>query len=153
MLALWWPTNADTYPLTLIKQRKIYAMNTKSRINWKLFRLLFGAGVFGSLAALPYTLTILGDQISESSKSLPLIMAIITAQNVAGLAFALYFGLLLGKKVGLGAPILEDWLAKRPTKERLKSVSLFSVKWGVFAGALILVGDDVFALFMEEITF
>ena len=70
MLALWWPTNADTYPLTLIKQRKIYAMNTKSRINWKLFRLLFGAGVFGSLAALPYTLTILGDQISESAKSL-----------------------------------------------------------------------------------
>ena len=114
--------------------------------------MLLGAGVFGALAILPYALTLQGGSLKGHPIPLLAVLLRSTLQSTVLLGIAIFIGLWLGKKVGLGAPILEDWLAKRPVKEKLKSVSILSIKLGALAGVLIIGFDFVFSLFMKPIT-
>jgi len=124
-------------------------MKIKSLINWKLFGLLLGAGIFSFFAVLPYLLTFQGDALKDLPIPLPIALLLSSLQTTVLLAIFIFFGLLLGKKTDLGAPILSDWLMKRPVKEGLMPLALNAIKLGALAGILIYIGDYIFSFFIE----
>ncbi len=123
----------------------------KSIVNWKLFRLLLVAGMFGFIAVLPYTLTIQEETLKELPISLPLALLLSFIQTSILLSVVIFIGLYLRKRVGFELPILSDWIAVRPVKERLKPLVIHSIKLGVLAGTLILVFDYVFTFLINPL--
>ena len=113
--------------------------------------ILLGAGIFGTVAVFPYVLSIQGDVLNELPLSLPVILLLSLMQTTVLLSVSIFIGLFLGKKVGLGAPILSNWIAKQPVHRQLKENSWLSVKLGVLGGVLIIGFDYLFLQFMEPI--
>ncbi|PCI90168.1 CPBP family intramembrane metalloprotease [Candidatus Kaiserbacteria bacterium] len=128
-------------------------MKIKNIINWKLFRILLSAGVFGVVAIFPYLLTVQGDILKELPTPTHIVLLLSLIQTTFLISIAIFIGLLLGKKVGLGAPLISNWILKRPIKEELKSVGILGIKLGLLAGLMIIGLDYIFTLFMEPITF
>jgi membrane protease YdiL (CAAX protease family) len=128
-------------------------MKFKTVIDWKLFGIILGAGIFGFFAVLPFLLTIQGDVLRVLPISIPTLILLSLVQTTVLLSVAVFLGLLLGKKVGLGAPLLLRWVTKRPQEERLKPLAFLSIKLGILAGVLIIGFDFIFNRFMEPIAF
>lgn len=124
----------------------------KALVNLKMFGILLGAGVFGTLAVFPYLLTLQGEVLKELPIPLPAVLILSLLQTIILLSIAIFVGLVLGKKVGLGAPILENWIAKKPTKGAIKSTATLSVKLGVLTGVLIIGFDYIFSLLVEPLS-
>lgn len=113
------------------------------KTNWKLFIILLIASIFGVITIIPYSLTLQGGL----PQNLPLYV-ILTAtiiQNAVIFAVAIFIGLNLAKRVGLGLPILEGWLEGREVKSYLKSILGISVGLGILAGILIIGLDYLFS--------
>jgi membrane protease YdiL (CAAX protease family) len=125
----------------------------KSLINWKLFRILLALGLFGFFAVLPFLLNVQGDALRELAISIPTLLLLSLVQTTVLLSVAIFLGLLLGKKIGLGVPLLERWIAGRPQEEKIKPLASLSIKLGALAGILIIGFDFVFNQFMEPIAF
>jgi hypothetical protein len=115
---------------------------TKS-FNWKLFLILWLAGVFGVIAVIPYTMTLQSDMLQNLELPIPL-PALIAIQIIQGsilLAVLTALGLLLANRIGLGSPIIEAWLNKESITEKIKSILPISIILGLIAGVLIIVLD------------
>lgn len=106
-----------------------------SVINWRVFWILFVACIFGAFAVLPFQLTLQGMLLSE----VPLHLAII--QYCIIFSVVTFVGLLLSKKIGFGAPILERLTEKKEVKTYIKSMLGISIGLGFLAGILIIIGD------------
>ena len=125
---------------------KTEGKNSISKIvNWKLYLILLIAGTFGGIAIWPYTLTLEGGLLQNSPVPLSVLVAAQIIQTIALLAFTIFVGLYLAKKVGLGLPILEGWLEGREVKGCLKSILGISIGLGVLAGILIIGLDSLFS--------
>lgn len=116
------------------------------RFPWRLFWLLFVAGVLGVLAAIPLAIDLIGPTISAGPKPpfpFPVIIAIGVVQNLVMIAVMIFVGLKLGRTLGLGAPLLESWLnndaINAKWKQSLKSGLLVGVAVGVVLLALVLM--------------
>lgn len=116
------------------------------KTDWKLFIILLIASIFGVLAVLPYTFTLQGGLPQNLPIPLYLLLTIQIIQNAIIFAFAIFIGLRLAKKVGLGLPIIEGWLEGREVKSYLKSILGISVGLGLLAGVLIVGLDYLFAM-------
>jgi hypothetical protein len=116
------------------------------KTNWKMFIILLVASIFGVLAVLPYTFTLQGGL--PQNLPLPVYVLILAQiiQNALIFGVAIFIGLHLAKKVGLGLPILEGWLEGREVKSYLKSILGISIGLGLLAGVLIVGLDYLFAL-------
>jgi len=99
---------------------------SKDTVNWKLYLILLGACIFGTLAVLPYTLTLQGGLLENSTVPLYFILAAQIIQSIVLFSVTIFIGLLLSKKVGLELPILEGWLGGREVKK------LFKIRTGNF---------------------
>ncbi|MGB9978315.1 type II CAAX prenyl endopeptidase Rce1 family protein [Methanobacterium sp.] len=115
------------------------------KTNWKLFIILLIASIFGILAAFPYTLTIQGSLLQSLPVPLYVLLTGQIIQNTILFAFAIFIGLFLAKKVGLGLPVLEGWLEGREVKSYLKSILGISIGLGILAGILIIGLDYLFS--------
>jgi len=127
-------------------------MKIKNLINWKLFLFLFGAGLFGVIAIMPFLLTTQGDVLKELSIPLPVVILISTIQSAILIGIAIFIGLFLNKKVGFDTPIISSWLAGESISKKTKSVAIVSIKFGVLSGLLIIGFDYLFNFFIEPIT-
>ncbi len=81
---------------------------------WRLFWLLLAIGTVGVLAIIPIAIDLFGSAIPTAQMPpipLPLLILIGVVQNLGMLAVMVFVGLKLGQKLGLGAPLLEGWLA------------------------------------------
>jgi hypothetical protein len=116
------------------------------KTNWKLFIILLIASIFGVLAVLPYTFTLQGGLPQNLPIPLYLLLTIQIIQNAIIFAVAIFIGLRLAKKVGLGLPVLEGWLEGREVKSYLKSILGISIGLGLLAGFLIVCLDYLFAM-------
>ena len=119
---------------------------TQSRFNWPEFWVLTSAGIFGFVMLLPYALRSL-----PASTKYPLWVGFLlglvnTAILVAG---AVALGMSLGKRCGLGAPIVEAWLAGQRVVKRVVGILWPAVPAGVVAGLILLAADKYF--FMPRI--
>lgn len=125
----------------------------RTAVNKKMFLLLLAAGVLGSMAVLPYvwSLDLIPEEKLPAPKSVLVLAQII--QSVVMLSVAVFVGLYLGNKVGLGAPFIEDWLTGESVRDEFKCVIITSIVLGVVVGGLLFFLDRVvFAFFIEPVT-
>jgi membrane protease YdiL (CAAX protease family) len=110
-------------------------MNMKNLINWKLFFILLIACVLSSMLLIPYSLALTSSEVAIT----PLILLASAGQNLVLFAIAIFFGLFLSKKIGMGLPIMEGVLQKENKSKELRSILLPSIGFGVLAGVLIVI--------------
>ena len=86
------------------------------RAHWRVFGVLMLGAVLGAVALLPYTLAVLSRPPAPPGP-LPLALLVVASvvQTVVLTGIAAGLGLWLGDRVGLGAPLLRDWLGGDPT--------------------------------------
>lgn len=108
---------------------------------WKVCFILWAASIFGFIALLPYVLTLQADILEGTVLPipLPLLLVIQTLQNSLMFAIAIFIGLLLAKRIGLGLPILEAKLAGESVATRVRAILLPSIGLGVVIAALVIV--------------
>ncbi len=111
----------------------------------KLFLILLIACIFGTIAVLPYTLTLQGELLQNLPVPLYVLLAAQLVQSVVLFGVAIFIGLHLARKIGLGLPILEGWLEGREVKSYLKSIIGISIGLGILAGILIIGLDLLFS--------
>lgn len=111
----------------------------------KLFLILLIACIFGTIAVLPYTLTLQGELLQNLPVPLYVLLAAQLVQAIVLFGVATFVGLHLARKVGLGLPILEGWLEGREVKSYLKSILGISIGLGILAGILIIGLDLLFS--------
>lgn len=105
------------------------------------FFVLFGLGLFGTLAVIPYAFSLNQDKLSQANMPLPVIALVSFIQSALLMALAVGVGLLAGRSVGLGAPHIEAALAGNFEFDRMGPLLLLSVGLGIFSGALIVLLD------------
>lgn len=116
------------------------------KTNWKLFIILLIASIFGVIAVLPYTFTLQGGLPQNLPVPLYVLLLAQIIQNAVIFGVAIFIGLRLAKKVGLGLPVLEGWLDGKEVKSSLKSILGISIGLGLLAGILIVGLDYLFAM-------
>lgn len=107
------------------------------RFPWRLFWLLFVIGVLGALAIIPIAIDLFGSVVPTAQAPpipLPLLILIGVVQNLGMLAVMVFVGLKLGQKLGLGAPLLEGWLAGQSATNQWRASLRVSLREGLITG-------------------
>jgi membrane protease YdiL (CAAX protease family) len=120
-------------------------MDTTKPFNWKIFFILLAASVFGLVAVLPYTLALQADTLANLKLPvpLPLLIFLQVLQNIVMFTIAIFIGLFLANRIGLGLPILEAKLAGESVSTRVKAILLPSILLGV-VGSVLIIALDLF---------
>jgi len=120
-------------------------MEKQNQFNWKVFLALWGACIFSSLAVLPYALTLQAATLEKIKATVPLSIIIMAQviQSVVLFGIATALGLLLAKRIGLGAPLLERLFAGQKVADHIKPFLLTVILFGA-VGGLIIIGLDKF---------
>lgn len=115
---------------------------------WTLFGILLAAGLFASVAVLPYSLAInpgavdqLKANLAQKGSRLPAMLVVVLASTLqAGLliAIAIYFGLRATRAIGLGLPVLDAWLTGQSALPAILSGLPAALLVGLGAGVVIL---------------
>jgi len=112
---------------------------------WRVFWVLLLASLAGAAAGIPLILETFEPVLRSAPRPsipLPLLVAIGIAQNFILLGVIVWLGLFLGRKLSLGAPLLESWLYhEKPTvraRESLKSGTLVGIPVGIVLLIIIL---------------
>lgn len=79
---------------------------------WRLFFFLLALSIIGALAVVPYLRVVLRTTLSSRRLPLPL-PAVVFLQSAINFGLAIGLGLLLARRLGLGATLLENWLDGR----------------------------------------
>lgn len=106
---------------------------------WSEFGILLGAGLLGVLAIIPYSLTLYGAKLEKAPIPLPLLLSLQFLQNAFFVAIAVGLGLLLARKIDLGAPLLEGWLAGQEVSPKLRTILAPAVLLGLGTGVILLL--------------
>ena len=111
------------------------------RFPWRVFCLLLVASLAGAAAAIPLLFEVFRPLIRSAPLpiSLPLLIVVGIAQNAMLLGLVIGLGLLLGRKLGLGAPLLESWLYdEKPPINARGSLKLGALV-GIVVGIVLLI--------------
>lgn len=118
---------------------------TKTKFSWPEFWVLTCAGFFGVLASLPMILPLLENTPAHIKQltSIPVwaLVSIRVVQTAILVALFVALGVWLSKRCGLGAPIVEAWLAGQRVGQQVWGVLRVAVPSGVLAGAVILAAE------------
>jgi len=127
-------------------------MEKQNKFNWKVFFTLWLAAIVGTLAVLPYALTLQASTLEKITATIPFGVLIIaqTIQSIVLFGIVTSIGLLLAKRIGLGAPLLERFFAGEKIADQIKPFLLPTVLFGVIGG-LVIFGLDKF-VFMPALT-
>ncbi len=115
------------------------------------FLVLFGLGLFGGLAIIPYIFSLNRDKISQSRRPLPVLALLGFLQTAILTALAVGVGLLAAQPVGLGAPLIQAALAGKPVWDSILGFLPLAVGLGMLSAALLaLLERYVFAPHVPE---
>ena len=103
---------------------------------WRLFFVLLAGSLLGVLALLPYLTVVIRPMLAAHPLRLPLPL-IVLIQGTINFGVAIGLGLLLARKIGLGAPFLEAWLYGRPVPAG-RGLVLISCVTGIGLGLVTL---------------
>lgn len=112
------------------------------RFPWRVFWLLLLASLAGVAAATPLIFEefhAFVEAAPRPSIPLPLLIAVGVAQNVVLLGVLVGVGLLLARKLKLGAPLIESWLYREPPRVSARDSVKSGVLVGISVGIVILV--------------
>ncbi|MGE4611890.1 MAG: CPBP family intramembrane glutamic endopeptidase [Paracoccaceae bacterium] len=110
-------------------------------IDWKIFTLLLGVGVIGTVAVMPYALGMQANALAEVPFSLPMIILLSLAQTTVLLSVAIIVGLVASKRIGLRLPLITKFLAGQLSPTDIAAMMRIAVPAGLLAGAAIILGD------------
>jgi hypothetical protein len=114
----------------------------RTRFPWRVLWLLLVAALFGAAAAIPFLLEVFRPLIQNSPPipiPLPLLVLIGAAQNLLLFGVVIGVGLLLSKKLGLGAPLLESWLYHEESRVRAAASFKAGAPVGIAVGVIVTV--------------
>lgn len=108
----------------------------------KQFFVLFFAGVFATIAVLPYV----ADTIAKTELPLPLSTILILSVIQTSFLFLLvvFLGQKLTKKVGLDLPLLRNYLANKKLPPEWQGLIKIGIVTGLVTGIIIIAGDYIF---------
>jgi hypothetical protein len=112
------------------------------RFPWRVFWLLLIVSLCGAGAAIPLALEIFRPLIQSTpppTVSLPLLVVAGVAQNLVLFAVLIGVGLLLARKLGVGAPLLEGWLYHEASPVRLRDSLKHGALVGIAVGIVLLI--------------
>jgi membrane protease YdiL (CAAX protease family) len=117
----------------------------KTLINWKVFFILWIAGILGTMAVLPYVLELQSSVLNNVQLPLPLpaVIALQLVQNAILLAILIFGGMFFASRVGLGAPILDSATRGEAVAGKVRAILPLSIILGIL-GTLILLGLEIF---------
>jgi hypothetical protein len=128
-------------------------MRFRDLVDWNVYWLLFIVAEFSLLAALPYSITLTGEAIYDLGVSLPTVLATQFAQATVLFLVSIFTGLYLGKRTGLGTPVLDSLFRTRNLPANYGSVLKLSVFLGILVSFIIFILDRfVFSIFSEPLT-
>ena len=127
-------------------------MPSKNPLNKKIYITLLGASIISIIAVIPYAFTLQADILKLSPLPIPVLAIISIIQSSILFAIAIYLGLKLSNKIGLGLPVLESYFKSKKIEPNLKSIFLTSGYYGILAGVLIIIFDFVFKYLGVSIT-
>jgi hypothetical protein len=112
------------------------------RFPWRVLWLLLIASLLGAAAAIPFLLEVFHPLIQNSPPipiPLPLLVVIGVAQNFLLFGLIIGFGLLLARKMGLGAPLLESWIYHEDSPVRARDSFKAGAPVGIAVGVILVV--------------
>jgi membrane protease YdiL (CAAX protease family) len=112
----------------------------KTLVNWKKFFILWLAAILATLAVLPYSLELQSGLISQLDLLMPLpaLIALQTFQTGILFAILIFVGLILMKRIGLTAPILDSVANGKSCADKFSAILPISVGLGIIASLLII---------------
>jgi len=113
--------------------------------NWRLLGILVVAMFVSTVLVTPYALAIQGDTLKNIKLPLPLAL-LMPIQWVAGTLLCgilAAVGLVVARRIGLGLPFLEGWLARKPDWPYLRSFVWRAVLAGVLVSVAVLIIQKV----------
>jgi len=110
--------------------------------NWRLFFVLWVAGVFGVILVLPYAFAKIPDGLLSKAPPMYVLVPVEVFQGAIFLGLMTLAGLFFANRTGLRAPILEAWLDGRDVGPKLRSILVPSVLIGVI-GTLVIIGLEI----------
>ncbi len=131
---------SETKKTDMASMSKVTTNPSNGRLSLKVFAILVAGGVFGSLANLPYVLSL------TKLPPIPMWQLLLgtTLQALVLMAVITGLGLWLGGKVGLGAPLLKAWLAGDSNALHQFQASLpLSLGAGAIAGVLVWLLENL----------
>lgn len=114
--------------------------STSQQYPWRLFWLLFTAAILSALSIIPLASDMLAAVVAKievPNIPLPLLIAVGVVQNLAILALIVWLGLKLSRTLGLGAPLLESWIARSGVNAELNSRIGQTLRSGLFTGIAV----------------
>lgn len=120
-------------------------LSESPQYNWRLFFLIWGLGTFGLLAGLPYVLALQQKNLQGVHLYLPLpaVISIEIFVQILILGGISGVGLWLAERVGLGAPILANWLSGQPVRQDDRYAWLPTVLIGLAVSAIVVFLDNL----------
>jgi len=117
----------------------------KTIINWKVFFILWIAGILSVIAILPYVLSLQSNVLQnlELPIPLPLVITLQVLQSAILFAIAIFGGLFFAGRVGLGMPILDSLTRGESVADKVRTILPLSIILGVFS-TLVLLGLEFF---------
>src|SRR5215210_7001101 len=114
--------------------------------DWYEFLLLTTAGLVGVVALVPYVVTLQGPRLRDRESPLRLwgLILLQVGQNTVFIAIAVALGLLLGKQTGLGAPLVEGWLADEQVGHALEAIIAPATIAGISVALLLTILEIAF---------
>lgn len=109
---------------------------------WRVFWFLLIASLGGAAAALPLLLEVFRPLVQSAPRPsipLPLLIAVGVAQNAILLALVIGVGLLLARKLDVGAPLLESRLYHEQPRVSARDSLKSGVLVGIGVGIVLLV--------------
>ena len=113
-------------------------------IDWKLFGILLALGLLGTIAILPFALTLQAEVLAEVPLAMPVIILLSLMQSTVLLSIAIAVGLVASKRVGLELPTFNRLARSGLQTKDLIDISRFAVPLGVLVAVAIIVGDWIF---------
>ncbi|MHC4585000.1 MAG: CPBP family intramembrane glutamic endopeptidase [Planctomycetota bacterium] len=122
-------------------------------VNKRLFLILLLACILANIAVLPYASSLGLLRTAELPIPFPIAILVLIIQSTLFSSIAIFVGLFLGNKVGLGAPIIEDWLKAESSENRLRPILKVSIGLGILVGISLFILDRfAFAIIVEPVT-
>ena len=118
------------------------ATQQSKRFPWRVLWFLLAAALFGATAGIPFVLDVFHSLIQNSPPipiPLPLLVLVGAAQNLLLFGVVIGVGLLLSKKLGLGAPLLESWLYHEESPVRAAASFRAGAPVGIAVGVILTV--------------
>ena len=117
----------------------------KNIINWKVFFILWIAGILSVIAILPYSLSLQSNVLQNLKLPipLPLVIALQVLQNAILFAIAIFGGLFFAGRVNLRTPILDALTRGETVAVKVRAILPLSIILGVLS-TLVVLGLEFF---------